>query len=110
MIRGTTPTHTFTFDKLDPRTFKVMNVYYAQQGVEVLVKNKNDFTFKQEECDKGPIYSASVTLTQEETLNFNSKHKVELQMRALTSDDKALATKKYELSVWDVIDDEVLTE
>jgi hypothetical protein len=31
-------------------------------------------------------------------------------MRALTSDDKALATKKYELSVWDVIDDEVLTE
>ena len=30
MIRGTTPTHTFTFDKLDPRTFKVMNVYYAQ--------------------------------------------------------------------------------
>lgn len=110
MIRGTTPTHTFTFDKLDPRTFKVMNVYYAQQGVEVLVKNKSDFTFSEEDTDKGTIYSAAVTLTQQETLGFNSKHKVELQLRALTSDDKALATKKYELSVWDVIDDEVLEE
>ena len=108
MIRGTTPTHTFTFDKLDPRTFKVLNIYYAQQGVEILIKNKKDFTFSEKETEKGTVYSASVTLTQEDTLNFNCKHKVELQLRALTSDNKALATKKYELSVWDVINDEVL--
>ena len=39
MIRGTTPTHTFTFNNLDPSTFKVLNIYYAQQGVELLSKN-----------------------------------------------------------------------
>ena len=108
MIRGTTPTHTFTFDRLDPTTFKVMNVYYAQQGKEILVKEKNDFTFSSKETDNGIVYQASVMLTQEETLNFNSKHNVKVQMRALTADDRALATKEYELSVWDVINDEVL--
>ena len=108
MIRGTTPTHTFTFNNLDPRTFKVMNVYYAQQGVELLVKEKESFTITEQETDQGIVYSASVTLTQEETLAFNSKHKVEVQMRVLTADERALATKRYELSVWDVINDEVL--
>ena len=108
MIRGTTPTHTFTFNNLDPETFKVMNVYYAQQGVEVLKKTKDCFSFSSSETDIGIVYSAQVTLTQQETLAFNPKQSVKVQMRALTADDRSLATKEYELSVWTVINDEVL--
>ena len=108
MIRGTTPTHTFTFGKLDPNTFKVMNVYYAQQGKQTLEKHKEDFTFSSKETEDGVIYLAYVTLTQQETLGFNPKHNVKVQLRALTADDRSLATKEYELSVWDVINDEVL--
>lgn len=108
MIRGTTPTHTFTFEKLDPSTLKDLNVYYAQQGVELLKKTKEDFVFSTKEADIGIIYTASVTLTQEETKLFKAKFDVEVQLRVLTADDRALATPKYKLSVWDVINDEVL--
>ena len=33
MIRGTTPTHTFTFNNLDPSTFKVLNIYYSRDEI-----------------------------------------------------------------------------
>lgn len=108
MIRGTTPTHTFTFNTLDPSTFKVLNIYYAQQGVELLQKNKDDCTFSSKETEDGTLYLASVTLTQEETKMFKPKYKVKIQLRVLTADDRALATPEYEVSVWDVINDEVL--
>jgi hypothetical protein len=54
------------------------------------------------------LYLASVTLTQEETKIFKPKYDVEVQLRVLTADDRALATPKYKISVWDVINDEVL--
>ena len=108
MIRGTTPTHTFTFNNLNPETFKVLNIYYAQQGVEVFQKNKEDCTFSSYETDEGIVYTAQVTLSQEETKLFKAKHEVEVQLRVLTADDRSLATNKYKLSVWDVINDEVL--
>ena len=91
MIRGTTPTHTFTFNNLNPETFKVLNVYYAQQGVEVLTKTKSDFTFSSKDVEEGIVYIASVILTQQDTLKFKPKSNVKIQMRALTSDDRALA-------------------
>ena len=108
MIRGTTPTHTFTFKNLDPQTFKVLNIYYAQQGVELLAKGKEDCTFSTQETEDNIVYLASVRLTQEETKKFNAKYDVEVQLRALTADDQSLATSKYKLNVWDVINDEVL--
>ena len=108
MIRGTTPTHTFTFNNLDPQTFKVLNIYYAQQGVELLSKNKEDCTFSSKETEDGLIYLASVTLTQEETKLFKPKYHVKVQLRVLTADDRALATPEYEVPVQDVINDEVL--
>lgn len=40
MIRSTTPTHIFSFENIDPSTFKILNIYYAQQGVEILKKIK----------------------------------------------------------------------
>ena len=108
MIRGTTPTHTFTFNNLDPNTFKVLNIYYAQQGVELLSKSKNDCVFSSKETEDGLIYLASVTLTQEETKLFKPKYCVKVQLRVLTEDGRALATPEYEVPVQDVINDEVL--
>lgn len=108
MIRGTTPTHTFTFNNLDPNTFKVLNIYYAQQGVELLSKSKEDCIFSTKETEDGTVYLASVTLTQEETKMFKAKYTVKVQLRVLTEDNRALATPEYEVSVWDVINDEVL--
>lgn len=108
MIRGTTPTHTFTFNNLDPNTFKVLNIYYAQQGVELLSKSKEDCVFSTKETEDGIVYLASVTLTQEETKMFKAKYGVKVQLRVLTEDNRALATPEYEVSVWDVINDEVL--
>ena len=108
MIRATTPTHTFSFNNLNPEDFKVMNVYYAQQGVELLSKGKEDFVFGTKETETGLLYLASVTLTQEETKLFKPKNDVEVQLRVLTADNRSLATPKYKLSVWDVINDEVL--
>ena len=108
MIRGTTPTHTFSFDNLDPSLFKVLNIYYAQQGVEILQKSKEDCTFSSIETDETVLYTASVKLTQEETKMFKPKYKCKVQLRALTDGDDALATPEYELDVFDVINDEVL--
>ena len=108
MIRATTPTHKFTFNNFDPSTCKQLNVYYAQQGVELLTKSKEDFSFSTEETEDNIVYVATVTLSQEETKIFKPKQKVEVQLRVLTADDRSLASPKYELSVWDVINDEVL--
>lgn len=108
MYRATTPTHTFTFNNLDPTTFKVLNIYYSQQGVELLSKNKEDCTFNTKETEQGTIYLASVTLTQEETKLFKPKYHVKVQLRVLTEDNRALATPEYEIPVQDVINDEVL--
>lgn len=108
MIRGTTPTHTFTFDNLNPSTFKILNIYYAQQGVEIFCKTKEDCVFSSKETDAGTQYLASVTLTQEETKSFKAKYDVEIQLRVLTAEDKSLATPKYKIDVWDVINDETL--
>jgi hypothetical protein len=30
MYRATTPRHVFIFEKIDPSTFKELNIYYAQ--------------------------------------------------------------------------------
>lgn len=111
MYRATTPTHKFEFKNLDPTTFKEMNVYYAQQGVEILKKSKEDFSFTTEETDEDTIYIAYVVLTQEETKLFKGgKTPVKIQLRALTADNRSLATDEYEVPVYNVINDEVLGE
>jgi len=48
------------------------------------------------------------TLSQEETKLFKPRQMVKIQLRALTADDRALATSEYEVQVCDVINDEVL--
>lgn len=108
MIRATTPIHKFIFEKINPETFKVLNIYYSQQGVELLKKEKTDCVFSSVETEDGEIYMASITLTQEETKLFKSRYPVKIQLRALTETGHAIATDEYEVKVKDVINDEVL--
>lgn len=106
MIRGTTPTHIFTFEDFDPSELNVLNIYYAQQGEIILEKHKSDCSFS--ENQENHTYTASVTLTQEETKLFKVKNDVEVQVRVLTSEGKSLATPKYRLPIHDVLNDEIL--
>lgn len=108
MYRATTPTHKFVFNGLDPSTFKELNVYYAQQGIELLKKTKEDCTITSEETADSIDYIVYYTLSQEETKLFKARQPVKVQLRALTSDNRALATSEYEVPVCDVINDEVL--
>ena len=108
MIRATTPRHTFIFENIDPSTFKELNIYYAQQGVEILKKTKNDCAFSEKETDSSINYFVIVRLTQEETKMFKARYPVKIQIRALTEDNDAIATEEYEIPVFNVINDEVL--
>lgn len=108
MYRATTPTHRFVFDGINPSTFKELNVYYAQQGIELLKKTKDDCTITSRDTEDSIEYIVQFTLSQEETKLFKAKQPVKIQLRALTMDDRALATSEYEVAVCDVINDEVL--
>lgn len=108
IIRATTPTHTFIFKDMNPAELSVLKVYYAQQGKEILEKEKDDFVFASKETEDATIYLAAVSLTQEETLLFNDRFDVEIQLRGLTENGAALATEKYQVSVIGVLNDEVL--
>ena len=99
MIRATTPTHRFNtpFKEAD---IKSLIISYAQLHNEVLTKKKKDCSFEGT--------TAIVKLTQEDTKKFIVDTPVKIQMRILTVDGDAVASNIYEISVGEVINDEVL--
>lgn len=99
MIRGTTPTHIFKVP-LDPSTLTAALISYAQNDQVVLEKKLNA-------CTLGDG-SISVTLTQEETLLFDCHLPVQVQLRVLTADGRALATRVRHVSVDKCLSEEVL--
>ena len=112
MIRATTPKHMFTFDVNPEETFSEILITYAQNGKIVLEKHKSDLSFEKCDCFGGKaVYTAVVRLTQEETNMFaaNPKGIVSVQVRALTEDGDALASDIEQISVQNVLNDEVLT-
>lgn len=101
MYRATTPKFTFTFD-IDPdATFKTILITFKQGKKIVLEKKKTDLTFD----DK----SASFSLTQEETNLFDTRKWISIQVRALTTEDEAVAFKTIRITANDVLNDVVLT-
>lgn len=73
MIRGTTPTLVFRLS-IDCSALTILNIAFAQGGRIVLEKNL-------EQCSLDGN-TASVTLTEEDTLLFDCNKKVEIQVRA----------------------------
>lgn len=105
MRRLTTPTHYFNFP-IEIDTIKEILLTYAQHNEIVLNKTKEDFTFDGN--------TGSITLTQEETALFEADdscckdNAIEIQLRVLTIDEKALATDIYKVPCRRVLNDEVL--
>lgn len=112
MIRATTPKHIFTFDVNPEEAFSEILITYAQNNKIVIEKHKSDLTFETCDCFGGkPVYKAYVKLTQEETNLFsaNPKGVVSVQVRALTESGDAIASDIEQISVQNVLNDEVLT-
>lgn len=112
MYRATTPVFTFEFDVDPDTTFKRILAAFAQNDVVIITKEKEDMSFEPIENDDGEtVYSASITLTQEEANKFNLKKgsKIQLQLRALTYDGEAVAFDEATVRLKKVLDDRILT-
>lgn len=99
MIRGTTPTHIFKVP-LKASEIKSVEITYSQSDKEILQKTTSDCVIEDE--------LISTTLTQEETLMFDHKFKVQFQVRILTSAGIALASKVIHMNAEQCLSDEVL--
>lgn len=99
MIRGTTPTHTFTLP-CDASMIKEVMIIYAQSDVEKFHKDAED-------C-KMDGNTVSVTLSQEDTFLLDHKSMVQIQLRVLTKHGDALASDIKIIPVKKCLNDEVL--
>ena len=105
MFRATTPVNNFLFNVDPDATFKQILITYAQRGKIILEKTKEDLTFSQ--TDDG--YVASFRLTQKEANLFNARNSIEIQVRALSYYNEAIAFTKTTMTISDVLNDVVLT-
>lgn len=91
MIRGTTPTHTFTISEEQPFDVSLiadLRISYAQCGKEILVKNLQDVTLDGK--------TITLKLSQEDTLSFDcGKRVVEIELTVLTTGGDVM---KYQTS------------
>lgn len=101
MIRGTTPTLEFTLP-FDTSLIAEMYITITQNGVMVLEKTLSD-------C-KCSGTSASLTLTQEDTLRLEQKlyPKSEMQIRVRTTAGEALASDIMDVHVGRILKEGVI--
>ena len=99
IIRGTTPTHTFTLPK-ECNAFEKIRVSYSQNGKCVIKhdREKLNCTGNLVEC----------TLSQEETLALKPNKLCEVQIRVVTTQGIALASEPAKIAVGECLDNEVL--
>lgn len=100
MIRGTTPTHTFTIP-FAASDIEAARVIYAQNDKEIFIKTAADCSLN----DK----SICVKLTQEETFLFNCNYPVQIQLRVKLKDiDEVQSTDIMLVPVGKCLENEVL--
>lgn len=99
MKRGTTPTHIFEFP-FETELISKLKIIYAQDDVVIFCKTEADCTLEEQ--------TASVRLTQEETLKFDCKKSVQIQVRVLTKGGDALVSPIRLYSVDKCLESEVL--
>lgn len=83
MIRGTTPTHTFSLP-FGTDMIKAIEIAYAQNDTVLLTKSNADCTLAGN--------NVTVKLTQEDTFLFADGACVEVQVRVLTVGDEVAAS------------------
>lgn len=103
MYRATTPTHVFTLP-FETSTCTEIQVAYKQNNHE-LVRHYQDGTLPEGMTLDGK--DVNIFLSQEDTLAF-SRGKAQVQIRVLKS-GKVMASQKMNVSVYDVINEEVLS-
>lgn len=99
MRRGTTPKHVFEVP-LMAAEIKRVEITYNQKETNLLTKTEEDCSVVDGEI--------SVTLTQEETLQFEVSDCVFIQLRVLLTDDTALASDVIRIGCTECLSDEVL--
>ena len=95
MIRGTTPTLTFKLP-FDCADIDILNISFAQHDTVVLEKEFYDCAINGSEI--------SVTLTEDDTLKFDSSEHAEIQIRVGIGDQR-LASQIMKMSVERVLKD-----
>lgn len=99
MIRGTTPTHYFNLP-FDTSNIDKVKVIYAQDDKIILTKETESCT-----CENNVI---KVCLSQAETLMFDCKKAVQIQIRVLTNGGDALASTIKLVDVGKCLESEIL--
>lgn len=107
MFRATTPTHTWIVP-LAPSMIQKIRITYKQDGKVILQKTEADCQKTQTGDSTGRIW---VTLTQEETLLFDSStdKRVSIQLRVLTTDGVVMASQIEKVFANECLDEEVLS-
>lgn len=100
IVRGTTPSIRFTFNAIQTTDITVAVLTVFQNGEVLFEKSLSDGN-----VGEGYIEWA---LTQEETLGMSPDRTVNIQCRYKLNDGSAYATQNYELTPYDVINEEVI--
>lgn len=96
MTQGTTPTFLFKFS-VDLSLLKEWRICFAQDGKENLVKTEKD-------CQIDQNNVVFIKLTQDETLEFDTKKYIKLQAKALTNDDNVIPSDTKKLFILPILD------
>ena len=103
MYRATTPTHTFTLP-VNPADCDEIQVTYKQGDTTLEFHLENNILPPGMAVERNNV---ETTLTQEQTLMFD-KGKAQVQVR-VRMDDTVKASQKFNISVFDSINEEILS-
>lgn len=96
MHRGTTPTLNFTIP-FDTSAVGSLSIAFAQDEKIIFEKTKLDCKLEDD--------TIKVKLSQYDTLLFNAKQLVRIQLRVKTTDGNALASEIIKVSVGEILKD-----
>lgn len=97
--QGSTPTHTFSTPYKADSVEKAI-ITYSQNGRIVLEKEGLELTIKD--------YCISTELTQEETLSFDERGDVRMQIKVKLTNGKVIPSNDMYASLKDVLNKEVM--
>lgn len=98
MIQGTTPNVRFRIKNFDTNLITAAEIYFGQNGNMIIKKDNTDCVI-----EEGYV---SCMLSQSDTLCFNEKSRVDIQLRVEVEGGAVLATKQFKRYVWEIIDKE----
>ena len=97
MIRGSTPTHTFTVP-FETDTIDELHIVYSQNGIVKVKKTKEDCKLKDRKIE--------TTLSQEDTLQFTDAY-VHIQLRVVR-EGVVFSSRVLAIPVGRCLEDEVI--